>query len=181
MGAMNQCAGSCEGTCNGKCRGSCKADANANIQCEGECTGGCEVEVKAPKCKAEITPPEAECNASAECSGSCKASASAKAECKEPSLEIVATGSISAQAIGSLKLNLPKILAVFKARGQLMVQNAQLVADLGADISASGDFTGSVKASACVVPAVLAIGDAVVNATASVEASASVMGSLGVN
>lgn len=173
-GASGQCAGKCEGTC----RGSCKADASAKVTCEGSCTGGCSVELKAPKCKVELKEPSASCKGNAECSGSCKASASAKAECKEGSLTIQATGSINAQALASLKLNLPKILAVVQARGKILATNAEALAS--ASVAVSGNAPNfSAKAALCVVPAAVAITQAVTNAKAGVTASASVSASVG--
>ena len=173
--------GSCSGKCEGKCRGSCKAEAGATMKCSADCTGGCSVEYKAPKCTADLTPPKAECNANVDCSGQCKASASAKATCTEPSVNIVATGSIDATAISSLQANLPKIIGVFKGKLNLVVSNAQAVVDAGATLGASGDITGSVHAAACIIPAVNAIGQAFDSIKASGEASVSVLGSVGVN
>jgi hypothetical protein len=171
-----ECRGSCDSTCTGQCRGSCAIDAQAQVQCNAECTGGCDIEVEAPKCKAELTPPKAECQGSAECSGSCKASASAKAECKEPSLEIEATGMITADVVSTLKLNLPKLVSVFKARGALLVSNAQLVVDAGLSLQVDGT-----KAVACLIPATDAIGQAAANIDASLAASGKISGRAGVN
>lgn len=178
-GGNTQCEGKCNGTCKGECRGSCQIEAGANVECNADCSGGCSVEYKAPKCNAELTPPKAECQASADCQGSCNASASAKAECKPPSVEIVATGNINASAIGTLKLHLPQILGVFQARGQLLVKNAEAVVNIGANVSGRAPDL-SVKAAACAIPAVNAIGEAAANVKASFEASASVAGALNI-
>ena len=170
-------SGACAGVCDGTCRGTCEASADANVQCEGDCTGECDVEFVAPKCKAELTPPSADCQGSAECSGSCQASASAKAECKEPSVEIVAAGNIDVQAIAALKLHLPKILLVAEVRGALLLKNAEAVLELSGGLA--GGASADATAALCLVPAAAAIGDAVVNIEASVTATTSVTSALG--
>lgn len=173
--ANGDCRGACEGTCGGQCRGSCTMEAGAKVQCEGQCTGGCSVEVKAPKCTAELSPPKAECNANAECNASCNASASAKAECTEGSVSIEGGSNVEA-IIATLKVNLPRLILVAQARGQAFVENAQAIADVSGSLG--GSVTGSVKATACLIPAGAAIVQAAANARASVEASANVMASL---
>jgi hypothetical protein len=170
--------GSCSGTCSGTCRGSCAVDAMAMVQCEGNCTGGCSVQLRAPKCTAELTPPSANCQGSAECSGSCKASASAKAECRPPSVEIVATGMIDAKVIASLKLNLPKILLVTEARGKVLLDNATAVVSFSGGVVAEAPNL-SAKAGFCVIPAAEAIATSLENLDASVSAGVSIKGALG--
>jgi hypothetical protein len=174
-GANGECRGACEGTCKGECRGSCQIDTGVDVKCNADCTGGCSVEYEAPKCKAQLEPPSAECQGSAECSGSCEASASAKADCKEPSVEISGEESLSA-AIATLKANLPRLLVVAKARGQLLVDNAQAVVDASANLD--GAVGGSVKATACLIPAGRAIETALVNVEAGLTASGKVMAEL---
>lgn len=171
------CKGSCKGSCAGKCRGTCKAAAGAKLQCEGECSGSCEGTAKAPKCNGKLTPPSAECQGSAECSGSCKASVEAKAECTPGTLEIKAAGNLTAQGIASLKANLPKILAVFQAKGKLLVDAGTATASLGVSVSAKAP-NFSAKAALCVVPAVAVIGEAVANAADGFEASGKIAGSI---
>jgi hypothetical protein len=173
--AMGECRGYCDSTCTGQCRGSCAIEATSNVQCNADCTGGCDVMITAPKCKGELTPPSAECEGSASCSGSCQASASAKAECKEPSLEIEADAGLEG-LVTTLKLNLPKIISVFKVRGDLLVSNATAVGSLAGTITVDGT-----KAIACLIPAGDAILQAGANLEASVSASASVSGAVGVN
>ncbi|MCC6553033.1 MAG: hypothetical protein IT372_08430 [Polyangiaceae bacterium] len=178
QGPNGECRGACDGECQGECRGSCQVAGGANVQCEGNCTGGCSVDLKAPKCTAELTPPSADCQGSAECSGSCKASASAKAECTPGSVEIVATGNIDVRAIASLKLNLPKILLIAEARGEALLQNATVLAQLTGDLVVSAPDL-SLKAGLCAIPAAEALATAAANLDASVSASASIMGSVG--
>lgn len=177
-GPGGQCRGSCDARCDGQCRGSCKAEAGASVACEGNCTGGCSVELRAPRCTAELTPPSADCQGEAECSGSCKASASAKAECTPGSVEIDVEGNIDATAIASLKLNLPKILLIAQARGEVLFQNATVLAELTGDLVVRAPDL-SLKAGLCVLPAVDALVAAGSNLEASVSASASVLGAVG--
>ena len=176
----NPSGGSCDGVCDGKCRGTCEATGDASVTCEGDCTGECSVDFKAPKCKAELTPPSASCQGSAECNGSCEASASAKAECKEPSIEITAQGNVSAEvelAIAALKLHLPKLILVAEVRGQLLLDNAQVVAGFSGNLAAGA--SADATAALCLIPAGAAIVDAVANIDASVTATLAVTGSLG--
>jgi hypothetical protein len=177
-GPGGECRGACDAQCSGQCRGSCTMSGGANVACEGNCTGGCDVQLRAPRCTAELTPPSAMCQGEAECSGSCKASASAKAECTPGSVEIEAQGNIDATAIASLKLNLPKILMIAQARGEVLLQNAQVVVELGATVSARAPDL-SVKAGLCVLPAAAAIATSLANLEASVSASASIGGAVG--
>jgi hypothetical protein len=176
---QGNCKGSCSGTCKGDCRGSCQIKAGANVQCNADCTGGCSVDYKAPKCTADLSPPSASCQGNVDCSGSCKASASAKATCTDPAVVVTASGNVSASAIASLQMNLPKIVGVLKGKLDLVKANATAVADLGASLGTSGDITGSVHAAACIIPAGNAIQAAVENIAASGEASLSVFGSVG--
>jgi len=179
MGGGGECAGSCTGgSCQGKCRGSCTASAGASVQCEGNCTGGCSIELKAPKCTAELTPPSAMCSGDAECSGSCKASASAKAECTPGSVEIQATGMINATAIASLKLNLPKILLIAQPRGEVLFQNATALATLTGSLVVDAPNL-SLKAGLCALPAAEALATAGANLEASVSASGSIITAVG--
>lgn len=170
-----RCEGKCDAKCTGECRGSCQIEANANVQCNADCTGGCTGTAKAPKCTGELTPPSAQCQGEASCNGSCEASASAKAECKPPAVEIIATGSIDAQAVATLKANIPTIIAIFKVRGQLLLDNVNAIASISAQLD-GGDF--SAKAAACLIPIGNAIGQAVANIDASVKATASISGEL---
>lgn len=168
------CAGRCDGTCSGTCRGSCAVDAGAMVQCEGQCTGGCSVEVTAPKCTAELSPPSAECSGNVDCGASCQASASAKAECTEPSLNIEASAGVE-DVIATLKVNLPKLLVVAKGKGQLVLDNAQVIASASGSISIDGP-----KAVACLIPAGSAIAASVKNIQASLSGSVNVMGKIGI-
>lgn len=179
--ASGQCAGTCEGTC----RGTCDVSGKASVKCDGECTGGCKCPdgtdscKKAPRCKAELTPPSAECRGEADCSASCKASASAKADCKEGSVTVSATGSIDADALASLQANLPKIVAVVKARGAYLQANAQALVEASIGLKAAAPDL-SVKAAACIIPAFEAVSTAAKNASAGGTASVKVTASVGI-
>ncbi|WP_437276666.1 hypothetical protein WME90_36255 [Sorangium sp. So ce375] len=169
-----ECRGACEGTCTGQCRGSCSFEGSADVQCNADCSGTCDVTFKAPKCKVELgDPPRAECKAEGECGGSCKASARAKASCKEPAVNIEG-GAEAEAAIATLKANLPRLLVVAQARGELLLSSAEGVAQAAGNIEA----TGSVKAGACLIPATNAIRQAVENIEASLGGSAKVIAKL---
>ncbi len=106
---------------------------------------------------------------SAECSGSCEASASAKASCKEPAVNIEGGTDVEA-AIATLKANLPRLLVVAHARGELLLASAEAVVQAGGHLE--GAATGSVKAGACLIPATNAITQAVENIQAGITGSA---------
>lgn len=181
MGAGGDCRGACDGTCDGECRGSCKLDASASGECQADCTGSCSVDFVAPKCKAELTPPSAECQGSASCSGSCKANASARVDCTEPSIEIAYTGANSAEinlALASLRLNLPKILVNFEGKGKYLVLNATALAETTADLVANAEQL-SARAGLCAIPAGQALKTAGENLGASFQASGKVLASVG--
>lgn len=172
---MGTCEGTCSANCQGSCRGTCEIGAGAMAECKGECTGSCDVQMTAPKCTAEIEPPS--CEASAECKASCKASASAKAECTPPTVAIVATGGADIKAkVAVLEKWLPQIFLIAEARAELLVANAQAMFDVAGNLDAS--LEGDGKAIFCIVPALAAIEQAVVNIEASATASISVAGSL---
>ena len=69
--------GECYGTCEGTCNATCSASASAEFECSStaRCTGGCTAaDFKAPRCEAEIKPPN--CDVDASCQASCDADAS---------------------------------------------------------------------------------------------------------
>lgn len=168
---------SCAGSCEGKCRGTCKSSATATAKCEADCTGGCSVDYKAPKCKVELTPPSAECNADADCNASCKASASAKAECKPAKLSISANA--DAEVAATIQANLPVFVELVQVRGQVLIDNATLLASISARITAKGEGNLGLKGISCLVPAATAVALSLENLNASFQASGQVTGSLG--
>jgi hypothetical protein len=193
-----------DGTCKGTCDGTCTADATAPaVQCSGVCQGTCDAACKATgsvkarcsgQCDSAISAPKCEggsmsggCQASAECSGSCSGSASAKANCTPPEIGITFTAKAGAAltaeqeaevavALETLKVNLPKLLLVAKARAEAFATAISGVATIGGSLVADGGKLG-VKGLACGTIAVLSIGDATANFQAALSASASVAAS----
>ena len=170
----------CTGSCNGKCDASCKGSAMAAVKCDGECMGDFE------PLKCEGGKLEGGCKVEASCDANCDASVSAKAECHPPTLEIKAAGQASLSgevatqfeaAIESLRVNLPNILVVFKARGQGFIDTGTAVASAGVKISGDPGQLG-VKGGACALAIVGVLTAAGANVNASVAASAKVAGSL---
>lgn len=184
--ADGSCAGKCEGTCKGnalkveckgQCQGSCDAKCeaapgSASVKCDGTCEGTAEpISCKGGELKAQ-------CKADAKCEANCKASAQAKASCEPPAITVVATGGANVDAlIATLKLNLPKLVAAIKGKGQAIVDGTgTLVAN------ASGSLDPGklgVKGSACLVAIASTVGEAAQNAKVSLEAGVNVTGAVG--
>jgi hypothetical protein len=164
----------CKGQCKGKCSAKCEAKAGATVKCDGKCTG----EAKPLSCKGGEL--KAQCKADANCEANCKASASAKAECTPPKVDIdfagSAKGGASAEAalmVEAIRLHLPELLLVFKARGQAFV-------DLTKKIVASGSATLNpgklgVKGTACLAAIIPVVTQASANVKASVESSGQIV------
>jgi hypothetical protein len=180
--ADGSCEGSCEGTCevtapsascSGTCEGSCDATWQGSATASVKCDGSCDADFEPLKCSGgELS---GGCEVEAKCDASCDASVSAKAECKPPSIAIVITGSADFEAAGKLKL--------------VLEANLGLVAALGARLEGmfalAGTFVGSVDADvlaeiklACIPVVISAAVEAVEDVTVSVQATASVMGSI---
>ncbi|MCA9623064.1 MAG: hypothetical protein KC731_28795 [Myxococcales bacterium] len=167
--------GACMGTCEGTCRGTCTMEANAMVECSGQCSGGCMGTATAPKCEGTVDPPS--CDLDADCQASCEASAEAKAECVPPAIEIVASGNLSVQALGSIKTHLPAIFLAAEARAKGLAAAGGAIFDISAKLD-PGSLSG--KAALCVVPAASAIGAAIANAEAGLSASLDVAGAFSV-
>lgn len=189
-----------DGTCKGTCEGSCsvtkpgvKCEGNFDGQCKGSCTppsASVKVECDA-KCAVEAEPLKCEggsieggCKVDAKCDANCDASVSAKASCTPPSLAITIAGSVDGKAqaqvgavIDTLKVNLPQILVVLKARGQAFVDLTRTIAG-----SASGSVSGDlgVKGTACLIPIAEALVEAGKSIPIALQASATVTASAGV-
>ncbi|MFO0662303.1 MAG: hypothetical protein U0174_00040 [Polyangiaceae bacterium] len=184
--ADGSCAGKCEGTCKGntlkveckgQCQGSCDAKCEASpgsakVKCDGKCAGKFEpLSCKGGELKAQ-------CKADAKCEANCKASAQAKASCEPPSIAIVATGSTNVDAlIATLKLNLPKLVAAVKGKGEIIANGTAEFA---------GSVTGSldpgklgVKGSACLVAIASTVGEAALNAKAGLEGGVKITSAIG--
>lgn len=202
-------AGKCAGKCDGNCTGSCEfaVAAQCNGTCSGKCTatppsGGCQGEVKCEGkcggecsggCEGKFTPPSArvDCEATADCQAQASAQADASLECTPPRLDISygfkAGVNASAQAAFNAKL------AVFKARGQAIIQGAGRLSALvdGTvdgkvvyEVSPLDALVGSLESFAsadaiakfdipagrigCVVPAFIAAGEALGDAATNV-------------
>lgn len=168
----------CQGSCNGQCDAACRAEANASVTCDGTCSG----DYEPLRCTGGTL--EGGCDVQANCKANCEASAAARAECRPPSVQVTTDVAVSPELgryIQVLEANLPPLLVALKARGKTFVDLvANLAGSAGATGSAviSGDL--SAKATACLVPIAVTVGEASVNARVSVEASAQVLGSMGV-
>ena len=196
------CSGSCEGKCEGgtvqgECKGKCGGDCKlkASAKCEGTCTGKCTVEMKAPKCTGEVTPPKM----SADCKAHCDASVSAKMECTPAQVGVVASGGADVKALENLKValekNLPLILKVAVGMGERagkMAANGKAVIEgtlsSFAEIGGSGGGGASAaltvgQLTACLGDpfkgAIGAAGSLQANVSVSVNVSASASGSAG--
>ena len=163
----------CKGQCKGKCNAKCEAKAGGTVKCDGKCSG----EAKPLSCKGGEM--KAQCKADANCEANCKASASAKAECSPPRLDIAfagaAKGGASADAalmIEAIRIHLPQILLVFKARGETMVNLSKKVVASGSATLNPGKL--GVKGTACLAAIIPVVTQASANVQASVEASSSI-------
>lgn len=158
---------SCEGMCQGKCELSGNAAASCTGTCNGSCeytppSGGCEAGAKVEcefmakadakcsgRCDGEFVPPSANCDASASCQASAKAEAKFQARCTPPSVDVKAefTGGASAQAefenaIGDLRIRLPRLFASLKRADLVVDAGKQLGADGAAAIEGTLDAIG---------------------------------------
>lgn len=186
-----------DGTCKGKCKGTCTMKAGVKATCSGSCKGSCDAKCEAKvkggsvkcdgKCDAKAEPIsckggtlKASCEVDAKCDANCNASAQAKAECTPPTVNVAVAGNVNAEVnavVEALKVNLPKILVVFQARGKSFI-------DMTGDVSASASAVVDpgklgVKGTAClgaIVPVIAAAAD---NMTAAFQASGKVAGSVG--
>lgn len=179
-----KCKGSCsagaEGSCGGECGGSCEMAAAAS--CEGTCRGDCSVEMKAPKCEGEMTPPKA----SAECNAHCDASVQAEVECTPPRIAVriegAADAKLAAQYKSALEANLPAVLNI--AIG-MKDQALSVAADAKAVVDGVQATVGQLKASpaigarvtACVAAPFKAAFDAAASVKANVNVSVEVKAS----
>jgi len=199
-----EAGGSCEGSCTGSCEyqpatAECEAGAKAEVECKAEGSATPPKVNCSGSCSGEVTPP----SASAECEASAKAEAEVNAECYPPSVgvsyELVATG--NAQADLEARMAFEAWLSGFKAHigaiAAAMAQSDKVVAagegiidasinvieNAAGEIDLEGDPIGSYRVATClggelddVEPT---ISGATANLTASVQASASLMASLG--
>jgi len=180
--SKGECKGKCEGACDaagkgeckGKCGGSCQLKASA--KCEGQCTGKCSVEMKAPKCSGEVTPPKV----SAECKASCDAKVSGKLECSPAKVALNVSGSadaaLTAKYKGAIEKNLPAILKVaigMKDRANSIAANVQGAVE-GAQGAVKVAVSGSPVSGAALTACVAAPFKGALDAAASIKANVSV-------
>jgi hypothetical protein len=188
------CAGKCDGSCDagakgdckGKCGGSCQLKGSA--KCDGQCTGKCSVEMKAPKCTGEMTPPKV----SAECKASCDAKVSGKLECTPAKVVVkidgAADASVATNYKGAIEKNLPAILKIaigMKDRAASITGSVEGVVE-GAKATVNASSGGPVMTAAlgaCVMEPFKGAMDAAasikanVNVSVDVKASAEAKGS----
>ncbi len=199
-----EAGGSCSGSCTGSCEytppsAECEAGAKVEVECKAEgsveppqvnCSGSC---------SGEVTPP----SASAECEASAKAEAEVKAECHPPSVgvkyNLVASGDATADAearaefkawltgfkarVGAIAAASAKADKVIVAGEGIIDAAASAIVSAASEIDVEGDIVGTFKLATCLGPALDEvpgiINSATTSLTASVSASASLMGSLG--
>jgi len=180
--SKGECKGKCEGACDaagqgeckGKCGGTCKLKAAA--KCDGECRGTCSVEMKAPKCAGEVTPPKV----SAECKASCDAKVNGKLECTPAKvalkIEGAADAAVTAKYKGAIEKNLPAILKIaigMKDRAASIAANVQGVVE-GAQGTVKVAASGSPMMGAALTACVAAPFKGAIDAAASIKANVNV-------
>ncbi len=183
-----KCRANAEGTCGGKCTGSCELSGSAS--CSGTCRGECSVEMKAPSCEGEITPPKA----SAECEANCDAKVQAEVVCVPPRIAVRVRGGANAELAArykaALENNLPAVLNIaigMKDQALSVAGDVKTVVD-GASATVkqlkSAPEVGA-RLTACVAAPFKSAFDAAasvkanVNVSVEVKASASASGSAG--
>ncbi len=183
-----RCIGRCDGMCTGQCQGQCSAyDAQGQCagHCNGTCDGGCNAtchahcqgEWQAPQCEGMVRPPSAD----AECNASCSAHANLNAQCTPAQVQLYGqpTFDMASRLFATLHANLPTLLYAQFALGQRVMQDAQVVVQVGANLPrVLGD--AGLKGLACIGAAANAAAAASARINVSVQASASVSGRVGV-
>lgn len=185
---QGRCVGRCDGRCTGQCNGQCsQVDASGQCvgQCNGECNGGCDAtchvgcqgQWQAPQCEGSVRPPSAD----AECNASCTAQANFRASCTpaEVYVQTWPDGQSAAMLAATLQANLPKLLHAEFALGKRLINDAQVVVQVGGQLPKIIGQAG-LQALACVGAAADASVKASVRVQVSVQASASVSGRAGV-
>jgi len=134
----------------------------ANAQAHAHCAGRCDV------------------NRDAECKASCEAHAEVHASCQPATVQVQAShGAQQAAAlIATLQANLPLLIEAQITLGQRLINNAQIVAQVGANLPKIVGKAGA-QALACIGAAADIAASASVRINVSVKASASVSGRAG--
>lgn len=199
-----EAGGSCEGKCTGSCEytpatAECEAGAKAEIECKVE------GDVEPPKvncsgsCSGEVTPP----SASAECEASAKAEAEVNAECYPPSVavtyQLAVTGDAEADLearlefeawLNGFKTRISAIAAamsqsdiVIEAGGSIISAAGNVIWNAANEINLDEDPIGAYRVATCLQGELSQVRPVIEKATAklnaSVQASTSLMGSLG--
>ncbi|EYF07952.1 hypothetical protein [Chondromyces apiculatus] len=184
---QGRCTGQCEGRCTGTCHGQCTAtDAQGRCvgQCNGSCDGGCDATChagcqgtwQAPRCEGTVRPPSVD----AECQASCKAHADVYATCTPALVNVSGSANTDvALRLGrSLQANLPALLHAELALGRRLLNDAQVVVQVGAELPRVVGQAGA-HALACAGAAAEAATSASLRIQISVRASASISGRVG--
>lgn len=184
---QGRCSGQCDGACNGDCRGTCmqrNAQGQCAGQCQGECYGSCDAtcharcegQWQAPRCEGSVQGPSAD----AECDASCRARGEFHANCT-PIAVLVQPSVANQQALhlaASLSRNLPLLLHAQIVLGQRILQDAEVVVQIGKNMPGIVGQAG-MRAAACIAAAASASVQASMSIKVSVQASASVSGRAG--
>lgn len=182
-----RCVGQCDGVCSGTCQGQCTAyDAQGRCvgQCNGTCDGGCSTtchahcqgEWQAPQCAGQVRPPSAD----AECNASCTAQANLNAQCTPAQVQVFGQPNVEManRLFATLHTNMPNLMYAQIALGQRVLQDAQVVMQVGANMpNVVGD--AGLQGLACIAAAADASARASASINVSVQASASVSGKVG--
>ncbi|MGH7436030.1 MAG: hypothetical protein ACRENE_10190 [Polyangiaceae bacterium] len=171
----------CAGMCEGMCDGDCTVADSAHVSCGSNvhCRGGCTVAYKAPECETTVTPPV--CSVSQTCQASCKSTVETTSSCEPAGVSLECNGTVAADVdtvVATVKKNLPPLITLVQAKGQLAADAASQVVTTG-KVVADSVTTLSGKAVACAGSAVTADANAAASLNVSVNASASVSGSAG--
>lgn len=134
---------------------------------------------KAPQCETTVTPPV--CNVSEACKASCKSNVEVTSTCTPPGASLECNAGVSADVqalIDTVKKNLPAIILLVKARGQLVLDAASQVGTTGKVVVDNVTSLGG-KSLACAGAAVESDVTASASLNVSVQASAKVSGACG--
>jgi hypothetical protein len=115
------------------------------------------------------------------CQSSCKSQVETTSTCEPAGVTLECNGSVTADVntvVATVKTNLPPLVALVQAKGQLALDAANEVATTG-KVVANNVTSLSGKAVACATSAVTADASAASSLNVSVNASASVSGSVG--
>ena len=136
----------------------CQANANAQARCASACNVGIDNE----------------------CSASCRAHANAQASCSPARVTVQATQNAQAASrlVQTLQANLPQLIHAQITLGQRLMEDARVVAQVGAELPKLVGEAGA-QAAACIAAAADASATASVRIQVSVRASASVSGRAG--